>query len=125
MNQNHVTFRVVYAAKDLAEFRSLMTEFPALATPMNAPSIARAASPISAIIGDSEERKLRDEWKKEMGKNFSFKKTMRANYASPMEALRAWKNGEMSRADFTSANDDSAPSFDRESIAGINPDECV
>ncbi len=117
-----MTFQITYAAQSLDEFRALMSEFPALA---NGAQVVKAPSQLSAIIGDSEERKLRDEWKLAMGKNFSFKKTMRANYASPVEALRAWKSGAMNQADMTAANDDSAPSVPTRDTSADDTDEVL
>lgn len=92
-----VTFRVVYQAKTLKEFKELMAEFPALALP----SVARVASPsgFGGLTINPEERALRDAYKASTGRNFRMGKLMFARYASPLEALQAWQNGTLDESE--------------------------
>lgn len=111
----NLSFRIILQAHTVKEALAMRDELRAAGVDVGMgvngqANVLRAPAP---GLASDEERQLRDAWKVEIGKNFSFKKNMRARYNSPVEALRAWKNGEMNRADIASgASDDLAPTRD-------------
>lgn len=97
-----VNLNVTYICKTPEEFDSMYAKY--------GNGIARASAPMPLNGMSPEERRLRDKWENQTGKNFRFKKTMRARFTAPLDALRAWEKGEFSRDDMaTNDSGEDAP----------------
>lgn len=110
-----VNLNVTYLCKTAEEFDAMYAKYGnsvcqvAQPTAQAVNGIARTSAPMPLNGMSTEERRLRDKWENEMGKNFRFKKNMKSRFASPLDALRAWEAGEFSRDDMATNDSEDAP----------------